>query len=166
MCPQIYFLSACSLRLFSVVFFREFIWLRISIRREHHSSTEAASLHQDVDFHPVLAPTKAITSSLCPAQGRQTPLLWDAAVSCPPNTRTSCWCPSSPHHQQQANSQRSPAKSLKTPQERIQAQSRKPGAIFHQVAPSHYTFKALKKISNFYWISLYTAASLMNPHKS
>lgn len=49
------------------------------------------------------------------------------------------------HHQQQANSHCNASESLKTPPVCIQAQSRKPQVIFHHVAPSQYTFKALKK---------------------
>lgn len=168
MCPKICFLSTCSLRLLSILAFGEFILLRFSIRREHHGFTETVFLHQNIDSHGskkyfmlVLAPTKDTTSSLCPTQKkRQMPSIWDALVSCTLLVLVPFLSPSS------ANFHCSPAKPLKAPQLCLWAQSKKLEIMLHQVAPSHYTFRALKKIIKFYWISLYTAASLMNPHKS
>lgn len=115
-------------------------------------------------FMLVLAPSKDITSSLCPTQEKKATAFHVRCSGLPHPKHTDLVSvpflfPSA------ANFHCSPAKPLKNPQLCIQAQSQK--FELCSIKLLHLTtLLELKKIINFYWISLYTAASLMNPHKS
>ena len=148
MCPKICCLSTCSLRLLSILAFGEFILLRLSIRREHHRFTEN---HISPPERWFTREQKAFHASPGPDRGHHL-----FSVSYPEKKANAfdlkCSSLLHPEHRDlvlvfflspsSSDFHCSPAKPLKTPQLCIQAQSRKLETMLHQVAPSHYTFRA------------------------
>lgn len=155
MCPKSCFLSTCLLRLLWILIFEEFILLSSSIKKKtpwiywNHISPPECWFPQE---------QKARTSPLLFALSRKKrPFLWDPLVYHIPNTETS------PHQQQISTA------ALLSPWRPHNLCTRHPSQKFelYSIKLLHLTtLSELKKIIRFQWISLYTAASLMKPHKS